>query len=122
MFNTRTKNYDYDLQTDSVFFYGSGRKYVSSIEFEGIILDLGEDNDVINLEILDASKKFHVSKPELLKIQHFDATIDISPEDIKVSMNLEIVKRNKTLSKFIEALTANILNLPSGTQGIAVTC
>ncbi len=120
-----TNKCDYDLQNDSIFFYikdMNGKTYMSSIEFDGIILDFSDDDTLINIEILDASEKFHVSKTELLNIKHFDATINISEENIKVVMNLEIVKRNKVFPKFIEALTANILNLPSGTQGIAVTC
>ncbi|CAG0994381.1 MAG: hypothetical protein MPEBLZ_00928 [Candidatus Methanoperedens nitroreducens] len=122
MHQTFTNKYDYDLQNDSIFFYVKGKKYKSSIEFDGIVLDLNEDADIINLEILDASKKFNASKPELLNIKHFDAVIEVTKENIKVTMKLEVLKRNKLFPKVIEALTANILNLPSSIQGIAVTC
>jgi len=37
-------------------------------------------------------------------------------------MKMEILKRNKLFDKCLEALTPNILNLPSSTQGITVTC
>ena len=113
---------DYDIQNDTIFFYIKGKKYKSSIEFDGIVLDFNEGDDLINLEILDASEKFHVSKSELLNIKHFNANIEINKESIKVIMKLEILKRNKLFPKSMEALTANILNLPSGTKGIAVTC
>lgn len=105
---------DYDIQNDTIFFYIKGKKYKSSIEFDGIVLDFNEGDDLINLEILDASEKFHVSKSELLNIKHFNANIEINKESIKVIMKLEILKRNKLFPKSMEALTANILNLPSG--------
>ncbi len=114
--------YDYDFQNDSGFFYITDKKYMSSIESDGIILDFDEDNSLIGIEILDASKKFQVSKSALLNIKHFNALIVISKESIKITTELEIIKRNKVFPKCVEALTANILNLPSGTQGIAVTC
>ncbi len=71
--------------------------------------------------MLDVSEKFHVSKSELVNIKQFNATIKIDKENIKVTMKMEILKRNKVYDKCLEALTPNILNLPSGTQGIAVT-
>jgi len=115
------KTYDYDLLNDSLFFYKEGEKYRSSIEFNGIILDFSEDDNVINLEMLDVSEKFHISKSDLLNLKKFDATIIINEDNIKVTMKMAILKRNKVYDKCLEALTPNILKLPSSTQGIAVT-
>lgn len=117
----KAKAYDYDLINDSIFFYKEGEKYRSSLEFNGIIIDFSEDDNVMNLEMLDVSGKFHVSKSELLNLKHFNAIIDIDKENIKVTMKMEILKRNKLFDKCLEALTPNILNLPSSTQAIAVT-
>jgi len=116
------KTYDYDLLNDSLFFYKEGEKYRSSIEFNGIILDFSENDTIMSLEMLDVSEKFHVSKTELLNIKHFDATIEITVQNIKVTMNMEIIKRNTVLTKCLEALTINNMNIPSSTQEIAVTC
>jgi len=114
---------DYDLQNDSIFLYVKDKKYSSSIDANGIILDFSEDdNNIINLEVLDASKKFNVPKSELLNIKHFDATVSISKENIKITMKLGVLKRNQLLDRCLEALTLNIFNLPARTQGIAVTC
>ncbi len=113
--------HDYDLLNDSLFFYKEGEKYRSSLEFKGIILDFGEDNYIINLEMLDVSEKFHISKSDLINLRKFDATIEINEENVKVTMKIELLKRNKVYDKCIEAITPNILNLPSGTQGIGVT-
>lgn len=118
----KVKAYDYDLLNDSILFYKEGEKYRSSLEFNGIILDFSEDNNLMNLEMLDVSEKFHISKSDLINLKHFDATIEINKENIKVSMKLVILKRNHLSDKCLEAITTNSINLPSGTQGIAVTC
>lgn len=114
--------YDYDFQNDTIFFYVDNDKYVSSMDLDGIILDLNEDNFIMGIEILNASKKFNSSKAGLRDIHHFSATIEISKKNIEVSMKLEIVKRNKLIDRFLNALTLNTMNLPSRTQGLAVTC
>jgi|GEM_PF-6544109 len=41
---SEASKYDYDLQNDSIFFYGEDRKYKSSVELEGIILDFNEED------------------------------------------------------------------------------
>ena len=114
--------YDYDFQNDTIFFYVDNDKYVSSMDLDGIILDFNEDNFIMGIEILNASKKFNFSKAGLRDIHHFSATIEISKKNIEVSMKLEIVKRNKLIDRFLNALTLNTMNLPSRTQGLAVTC
>jgi len=116
------KAYDYDLQNDSILFYKEGEKYKSSVEFEGIILDFSENDTIMTLEMLDVSDKFHVSKSELLNIKTFDATIEITEQNIKLTMKMGMIKRNKVLAKCLEALTINNMNIPSSTQEIAVTC
>jgi len=115
------KGFDYDFQNDSMFFYTKGKKYMYSIESNGIILDFDESGNLKGLEILDASKKFHVSKSDLSNIRHFHADMEISEENIKVNMKIAILKRNTLLDKFSEALAINSMKLPSGTQKIAVT-
>lgn len=116
------KAYDYDFQNDSLLFYTEGEKYKSSIEFNGIILDFSENDNIMNLEMLDVSEKFHFSKSELHNIKNFIATIKINKQNIKITMKMGIIKRNKVLAKCLEALTINNMNIPSGTQEIAVTC
>jgi hypothetical protein len=118
----KVKTYDYDLQNDSILFYNEGEKYKSSVEFNGIILDFSEEDNLMSIEMLDVSEKFHTSKSDILNLKKFNATIIIDKENIKVTMKMEIRKRNKLFDKGLEALTINSMNLPSSTQGIAVTC
>lgn len=113
---------DYDFQNDTIFFYGDSDKYKFSMDLDGIILDVNEDNDIVGIEILDASKKFKFSKSDLRDISEFRATIKTNEKNIEVNMKLEIIKRNKLINRCLDALTLNSMNLPSRTQGLAVTC
>ena len=119
---SKVNKYDYDFENDSLFFYGSDKKYSYSIDLNGVILDISEDNFVIAIEILDVSEKFRVSKEELLNINKFSADIEISKETIKISMKLELNRRNRIISKCMETLGLNSMNLPASNQGIALSC
>ena len=122
MKKSNLSEYDYDFQNDSIFFYVEDKKYKSSIDLGGIILDFSEDNSIMDIEILDASEKFNVSKSDLDNIKHFDAIIEVNEENIKITMKMEISKRNKIIDRCLNALTINSMNLTSGIQGIAVSC
>jgi len=120
--SSRVSKYDYDFENDSLFFYGTDKKYKYSIDLDGVILDISEDDFGMAIEILDVSKKFNTSKKELLNINAFDANIEISKETIKMSMELELNKRNGLISRCVEALGLNSMNLPISSQGIALSC
>jgi uncharacterized protein YuzE len=119
---SKANNYDYDLQNNSIFFYNDGHKYKESIDADGIILDFSEDDKIMGIEILGASEKFNLSKPDLLNIKNFNANIIISKENIEVAMKVGIFKRNKLISGSLDAITINSINLPSGTQNLALAC
>lgn len=118
----KANKYDYDSQSDSVFFYGTDKEYEYSIDLDGIIIDFSEDKQIMGVEILDASKKFKLSKSDLHNIKHFNALIEITKNNIDVSMKIEVSKRNKLINKSLNKISANSMNLPSVSQGIAVTC
>ena len=113
--------FDYDFENDTIFFYGTDKKYKTSIDIDNIILDVGEDNSAIAIEILDASKKFKVPKSDLSNILHFNAEISVSKETIKVIMKLVIKKRNGLVNKFTEACGLNNNDLPVSTQEMALS-
>ena len=119
---SKASNYDYDLQNDSIFFYSEGHKYKESIDADGIILDFSEDDNIMGIEILGASEKFNVSKPDLLKIKKLDMIVDINKENIKLKLKMEVSKRNKLISSSLDAITINSINLPVGTQNLALAC
>lgn len=119
---SKVNKYDYDFENDSVFFYGTDKKYSYSIDLDGVILDISEDNFVIAIEILDVSEKFKASKEELVNIIKFNADIEISKETIKINMELELNRRNRLISKCMESLGLNSMGLPVSNQGIALSC
>ncbi len=114
--------YDYDFENDSIFFYGGNKKYRSSVDLDGIILDISEDSDIMAIEILDASKRFNLAKEDLRNIKYFEANIEISEENIKIIMKMSVSKRNKLVDKGLNALGLNSMNLPISKQGIALSC
>ena len=120
--DSQVNKYDYDVQNDSIFFYGSDKKYKSSIDLDGIILDVSEDNYIMGLEVLDVSKKFNVSKMDLNNIRHFEASIEISKENIKIRMEIKLYKRNNLINVGLDALGLNSMDLPVSNQGIALSC
>ena len=119
---TKGSKHDYDLQNDSIFFYGEDNNYKSSIDFDGIVIDFNEEDYLMSIEILDASEKFNFSKQDLLNIKNFHATIEVTKENIELTMNLKISKRNRLVASSLDANTINSMNIPSSTQGIAVNC
>lgn len=119
---SKASNYDYDLQNDSIFFYSDGHKYKESIDADGIILDFSEDDNIMGIEILGASERFNVSKSDLLSIKDFNAKIEISKENIEVTINMAIYKRNKLIAGSLDAITINNPHFPAGTQNLALAC
>lgn len=119
---SQVNKYDYDVQSDSIFFYGSDKKYRSSIDLDGVILDVSEDNYIMGIEILGVSEKFNVSKMDLSNIKHFEANIEISKENIKITMEMRLYKRNGLINRSLDTLGLNSMNLPASTQGIALNC
>jgi len=119
---SKGSKHDYDLQNDSILFYGEDNNYKSSLDLDGIVLDFNEEDYLMSIEILDASERFNVSKHDLLNIKNFIATVEITKETIEVTMNLTISKRNKLVASTLDAITVNSMNIPSSTQGLAVSC
>ncbi len=114
--------YDYDFENDSIFFYGGNKQYRSSVDLDGIILDISDGNNIMAIEILDASKRFNLAKEDLRNIKYFEANIEISEENIKITMKISVSKRNKMVDKDLNALGLNSMNLPISKQGIALSC
>lgn len=123
VYKSKGNKCDYDFQNDSIFFYGEiNNNYNFSIDLDGIIVDFDDKNYITGIEILDASKRFSSSKKELLKINDFEATLDVNEKNVEVKMKIEIIKRNRLINKCLEALTLNSMGLPTRTQGMAATC
>jgi uncharacterized protein YuzE len=106
-------NKDYDFENDVLYIYTNEGKYGESVDLDDVILDIGEDGNIIGIEILDASKIFKVDKYDLLKnLIKFEAVIKITKDVIKLNMKLEVLKRNKEIVResTIKGLNYNGLN------------
>lgn len=71
------------------------------------------------MEILNASKKFGVSKHALMKPREIDVRIDVSDEIIELSIELTLEIRNKFAPKSFIASDANESGLPCGSIGMS---
>jgi uncharacterized protein YuzE len=67
----------YDVKTDLLYLRLDDRKQqvINKRLSEDIVLDLGEDNRIVGIEILDASK--HLNPERLLPVKY-----DVSPEAV----------------------------------------
>lgn len=111
------KNIDiwrYDFETDTFFFRDKSLQYHSSIDMGDLIIDLGEDETPIGIELLDASKNFNVSKIVMKGLESFNATIDVSETEIKVTIKAYVKLRNIKVEKVSVSYGVNDINLQAG--------
>jgi uncharacterized protein YuzE len=106
--------WDYDLETDILFFRHKSLKYHSSIDMGDMIIDIATNGDPIGVELLNASKKFGVSKITLRGIKGMDADINVSKTDIKVTLKVFVTIRNAQVEKVSVAHGINDINLQTG--------
>jgi hypothetical protein len=92
------------------------------MDLDGIIIDVSEDNFIMAIEILDASKKFNILKSDLMNLKRFKADINVNKDTIRIVMKIDIIKRNNQVSKYMEAVGLNSMNLPISNQEVALCC
>lgn len=115
----RKVTWDYDPENDSMFLYSTDVKYEYSIDLGDLIVDVGSDNSIAGIEILDASSLFGVTKEDLKNTVKFYAEINISKETIKVNICLGVTAKDREIEKCTTALGINDTNLPAGTTAMA---
>lgn len=112
---------DYDIQNDSFFTYTKEMKYKSSIDIDGIVLDIAEDNSIMGIEIMDFSNRFDISKYDAQHYKSLFVEVTITEQSIVVEITLRVLKRNAEVSHITEASAINSMNLPVGSESLAVT-
>ena len=112
--------FDYDAYNDTIFAFAPNQEYSSSLMFGDVILDMNKDKDFIGVEILDASKKFNVSTYELLSPIRLTATLNITDDEVKMSVEFTFIKRNKHIVRSVSAIGVNDMNLSPGTATLAL--
>jgi len=111
---------DYDMENDTFFAYSSKMKYKASIDLDGIILDIAEDDSIMGVEILDISSRLGVSKYDVRNYKSLDMVVDISENVIEVEITFSILKRNAPTPHVVEASALNSMHLPVGSGSLAV--
>lgn len=118
-YHTDADSIDYDVENDSLYLYVKGATYVHSLNLDNVIIDIGSEQYVKGVEILNASKKFGVSKHALMKPREIDVRIDVSHEKIELCIELTLEIRNKFAPKSFIASDANESGLPCGSIGMS---
>ena len=106
---------DYDMQTDSLFFYRTDDyDYKKSVRMDDdVILDLGKYDEPVAFEILHASKLFGLNNKYPLTQQiKLNIGIAINEDTIIMEGNFILNIRQKKEPKLVKAETENLLNLP----------
>jgi uncharacterized protein YuzE len=111
---------DYDAQNDSFFAYSKGVKYKSSVDLDGILLDIAEDNSIMGVEVLGVSNRFGISKYDVQNYKSIEVSVKITEKAIDVHVTLSVLKRNAEISRVAEASALNSMNLPVGSDSLAV--
>ena len=111
--------WNYDFETDILFFRDKTQKYYSSIDMGDLILDLGVDGSPIGVELLNASQNFSVSKIILSGITGFKSLVTISKTDIEVTITVFVKIRNTKVEKVSISHGINDLNLQAGQTAMA---
>jgi uncharacterized protein YuzE len=112
---------DYDMENDSFFAYSSKMKYKASIDLDGIILDIAEDNSIMGVEILDISSRLGISKYDVRNYKSLEMAVDISESVIKVEITFSVLKRNLPTPHVVAVTGLNSMHLPAGSGSLAVS-
>ncbi|AEH60081.1 protein of unknown function DUF2283 [Methanosalsum zhilinae DSM 4017] len=112
--------YDYDFVNDSFYAFPKNRSYKSSFIMDDIILDVNEKNEFAGIEILDASKKFGISKSDLRSPVKLKVHLQIKKDVIIIGLEITVSKRNQKVSKTISESGLNDMNLPPGSATLAL--
>jgi uncharacterized protein YuzE len=118
--NNKATNIDYDIENDSLYTYAEGQEYADSLDLNDMIIDFNSEGSIMGIEVLDASKKFKISKFDLKNIVGFKSKIFVSKDTVKIEIKISILKRNRTVEKSVIAMGLNDVSLSEGT--LAITC
>src|SRR3989344_5777645 len=92
---------DYNFSEDILYFYidkfasKNKHNYDYSFDLDGFIIDIDNDNHVIGLELLDATKKLNVDRTVLKFIKNGRFQAKIEKNIILISFYFQSVIRNK---------------------------
>jgi len=106
--------WEYDFVGDSIFINDiKDYKYKESIEItDDIILDIDENNEVVALEILDASKIFGIEKKFIRHLVKIEINIMSNEENIFIKAAFNFMIHQRSTPKELNEKIVNDINLP----------
>jgi uncharacterized protein YuzE len=106
--------WEYDFDGYSIFINDiKDYKYKESIEItDDIILDIDENNEVVALEILDASKIFGIEKKFIRHLVKIEINIMSNEENIFIKAAFNFMIHQRSTSKELNEKIVNDINLP----------
>jgi uncharacterized protein YuzE len=111
--------WEYDFETDTLFFRDCSLKYHSSIDLGDLMIEVDENGMPIGMELLDASTNFGISKIKLRNIKSIKSTVNISDTNIEVTIKVLVEIRNAKVEKVSVSQGVNDINLQPGQTAMA---
>lgn len=112
--------YDYDSLNDTFYIYYSSRKYSSSMILDDLVIYLNSDHKVIGIEVLNASKKFGISKYELRAPVGLGYKINVSDSKVNINLKFTFLKRNHHVARTMSVTGVNDMNLVPSSSAFAL--
>jgi uncharacterized protein YuzE len=106
--------WNYDIETDILFFRDNSLKYHSSIDLGDLIVELDENDMPMGMELLNASLNFNIPKIILRNIKNVSAEINTTEKMIEVKIKISVVSRNANIEKVSVSSGINDINLQPG--------
>ena len=88
----------YDCENDIMFFAKKEKSYDESFEIENLVFDLDKNEQIVGLEILDASKLLGVDKVFLKNVFEGEMRIRVNKKLLQLKINLKSNFRNSKRS------------------------
>lgn len=113
-------NYDYDALNDSFYARPIDGEYSSSFTTDDVIIDIDENRKITGIEVLNASKKFGMSKFELLHPIELEFDVNTNDGEMSIALKLTFMKRNHPLARSISVSGINDMNLSPSSSTFAL--
>ena len=94
-FLNKIGEFDYDFRNDILFFKVKDREYSHSVELSSLVIDFDEEDFIVGLQIINASRILNISKEILRGINSFNMQAKISDGVIQISVSFGMISRNK---------------------------
>jgi uncharacterized protein YuzE len=94
-FLNKIGEFDYDFKNDILFFKVKEREYSYSIELYNLVIDFDEENFIVGLQIIGASKILNLSKEKLKQVKNFKFNAEVDNGMIKINLLFSTFIRNK---------------------------